>query len=142
MKMQSSVAAGLCLSLCALPAAAQESISRLSPPLNVVQASVTSDAGTAAGGASALEHESMVIEEDGTVRFLTPQEAASLFVLPGTESLFSVKLDQPATGSDSLHIDVTGAKITESVTPDGTTRMLRILPDDGSPAQMITITKD
>ena len=137
MKLLGSLAAGLCL--CVLPAAAQEGGSRLSPPLNVVQAS---EVGTAPGAADTAPRQSMVIEEDGTVRFLTPQEAASLFIPPGATSTFNVRLEQSDSGSDSLHIEVTGAEITESVTSDGGTRVLRIVPDDGSPAQLVTITKD
>ena len=126
-----------------LSATAQDEGARLSPPVNVVRPAEAAEAATASGNMQ--PRQSMVIEENGAVRFLTPEEAAEVFVpaeSPARPGKFSVDLDQAADGPDSLTIEVTGAEITESVTPDGTTRILRIEPDDGSPAQLITITKD
>lgn len=138
MKTLGCLAAGACL--CALPAAAQDAAGRMSPPVNVVQ--VAPAAGVASEAGAGLQRQSMVIEEDGTVRFLTPEEAADLFIAPDAGSRFSVDLDQSPAGPDSLRIEVSGAEITDLTSPDGATRILRIEPDDGSPAQLITITKD
>ena len=138
MKTLSMMAAGL--GLCAFSAAAQEPATRLSPPVNVVQSANASEAAATSG--AALQRQSMVIEEDGTVRFLTPQEAADLFLPAETASRFDIELDQPAAGTDSLRIEVSGARITDSTSADGSTRILRIEPADGSPGQLITITKD
>ena len=143
MKMLASMAAGACL--CVLPAGAQERSHRLSPPVNIVQsppAQAQTPGDTPAEAADTGPRQSMVIEEDGTVRFLTPEEAAGLFIPPGATSTFNVEFEQSETGPDSLHIDVTGAEISESVTSDGSVRVLRIVPDDGSPSHLITITKD
>lgn len=138
MKMLGSLAAGVCL--CVLPAAAQDTGGRLSPPVNVVQAAPA--AGVASEAGAGMQRQSMVIEEDGTIRFLTPEEAANLFIPVGAESQFYVDLNQSPGGPDSLRIEVSGAEITDLASPDGATRILRIEPDDGSPARMITITKD
>ena len=119
MKMLASLAAGL--GLLVLPAAAQGEAQRLAPPVNVLQPQA---APAPVEGEKVTQRQSMVIEEDGTVRFLTPQEAASLFIPPGATSTFNVRLEQSDSGSDSLHIEVTGAEITESVTSDGGTRVL------------------
>ena len=134
MKMLASLAAGL--GLLVLPAAAQGEAQRLAPPVNVLQPQA---APAPVEGEKVTQRQSMVIEEDGTVRFLTPQEAADLF-LPASE--FNVELDQPADAPDSLRIEVSGAEISETRTPDGGTRILRVVPEDGSPAWLITITKD
>ena len=120
MKTLASLAAGL--SLLVLPAAAQPVGGRLSPPLNVVQAQTPQDG---AKGTEVTQRQSMVIEEDGTVRFLTPAEAAELFVSRERASEFNVEIDQHAGAS-----------------PDGDTRILRVVPEDGSPSWLITITKD
>ncbi|MCA8892817.1 MAG: hypothetical protein KDA56_13595 [Hyphomonas sp.] len=137
MKPLASLAAGL--GLVVLPAAAQDSPQRLSPPLNVVQSRT---APPAAGGSEVPQRQSMVIEEDGTVRFLTPEEAAEVLVSPDQASEFNVELDQPDDAPDSLKIEVSGAEISETRTPDGQTRILRVVPEDGSPSWLITITKD
>lgn len=137
MKTLASLAAGL--GLLVLPSAAQSGDGRLSPPLNVVQAQTAPEA---AERPEVTQRQSMVIEEDGTVRFLTPAEAAALFVAPGQASEFNVELDQPADAPDSLKIEVSGAEISETLTADGDTRILRVVPDDGSPSWLITITKD
>ncbi len=134
MKMLASLAAGL--GLLVLPAAAQGEAQRLAPPVNVLQPQA---APAPVEGEKVTQRQSMVIEEDGTVRFLTPREAADLF-LPASE--FNVELDQPADAPDSLRIEVSGAEISETRTPDGGTRILRVVPGDGSPAWLITITKD
>ncbi|MEZ6002516.1 hypothetical protein [Hyphomonas sp.] len=137
MKRLASLGAGL--SLLMLPAAAQPIGGRLAPPLNVVQAPSVS------GGSDRTEltqRQSMVIEEDGTVRFLTPAESAELFISRERASEFNVELDQQADAPDSLKIEVSGAEISETLTPDGGTRILRVVPEDGSPSWLITITKD
>nr|WP_321359653.1 hypothetical protein [uncultured Hyphomonas sp.] len=133
MKTLASLAAGL--GLLGLPAAAQTT-SRLSPPLNVVQPR------TAPDSSEVTPRQSMIIEEDGTVRFLTPAEAADVFLPSDQASAFNVELDQPAGAPDSLRIEVSGAEISETLTPDGDTRILRVVPEDGSPSWLITITKD
>lgn len=140
MKTISMTIAGL--GLCALSAAAQQSGGTLSPPVNVVQAANTSETARTSGMGEAQQRQSMVIEEDGTVRFLTPQEAAELFLPSGTASRFDIDIDQPASGAGSLRIEVSGAHITDSISSDGSTRILRIEPVDGSPGRLITITKD
>ena len=137
MKLLAGLVAGLGLAV--LPAAAQSSPPRLSPPLNVVQSRT---APASAEGGELTQRQSMVIEEDGTVRFLTPAEAAEVFVSPDESSEFNVELDQPADAPDSLKIEVSGAEISETRTPDGETRILRVVPEDGSPSWLITITKD
>lgn len=137
MKTLASLAAGF--GLLVLPATAQGEGQRLSPPVNVLQSQA---APTPVEGAEITQRQSMVIEEDGTVRFLTPQEAAELFVPAHPASEFNVELDQPADAPDSLRIEVSGAEISETRTPDGGTRILRVVPEDGSPAWLITITKD
>ena len=137
MKTLASLAAGL--SLLVLPAAAQSVGERLSPPLNVVQSQSASER---SAGTELTQRKSMVIEEDGTVRFLTPTEAAELFVSRQRASEFNVELDQQADAPDSLKIEVSGAEISETLTPDGDTRILRVVPEDGSPSWLITITKD
>jgi hypothetical protein len=137
MKTLASLAAGL--SLLVLPAAAQSAGGRLSPPLNVVQAQAAQDS---SDDAEVTQRQSMIIEEDGTVRFLTPAEAAELFIARERASEFNVELDQQADAPDSLKIEVSGAEISETLTPDGDTRILRVVPEDGSPSWLITITKD
>lgn len=137
MKTLASLAAGL--GLLVLPAAAQTSNGRLSPPLNVVQAQA---APVDTGSPEVTQRQSMVIEEDGTVRFLTPAEAAEVFVYSNQASAFNVELDQPDDAPDSLKIEVSGAEISETLTPNGDTRILRVVPEDGSPSWLITITKD
>lgn len=137
MTMLRGLVAGLCA--CALPAHAQAPEARLSPPVNVVAALPApgeEDSGTAG------QRQSMVIEEDGTVRFLTPAEAAELFIPADADSRFIVDLDSRPEGPDSLRIEISGAEITATVSPDGSTRIFRIEPDDGSPARLVTITKD
>ena len=57
-------------------------------------------------------------------------------------SEFNVELDQPDDAPDYLKIEVSGAEISETLTPDGDTRILRVVPEDGSPSWLITITKD
>lgn len=137
MKTLASLATGL--GLLVLPAAAQSVGSRLAPPLNVVQAQAVPDS---SGSLEVTQRQSMLIEEDGTVRFLTPKEAAELFVRSDQASEFHVELDQQADAPDSLKIEVSGAEISETLTPDGDTRILRVVPEDGSPSWLITITKD
>ena len=78
MKPLASLAAGL--GLVVLPAAAQDSPQRLSPPLNVVQSRT---APPAAGGSEVPQRQSMVIEEDGTIRFLTLKQRGEFFWCPG-----------------------------------------------------------
>ncbi|KCZ50037.1 MULTISPECIES: hypothetical protein [unclassified Hyphomonas] len=137
MKTLASLATGL--GLLVLPAAAQSVGGRLSPPLNVVQAPAVPER---SDSPEVSQRQSMVIEEDGTVRFLTPAEAAELFVPSDRASEFNVELDQPDDAPDSLKIEVSGAEISETLTPDGDTRILRVVPEDGSPSWLITITKD
>ena len=137
MKTLASLAAGL--GLLVLPAAAQTTTGRLSPPLNVVQARTAPDS---ADSSEVTRRQSMIIEEDGTVRFLTPAEAAEIFVPSDQASAFNVELDQPDDAPDSLRIEISGAEISETLTPDGDTRILRVVPADGSPSWLITITKD
>jgi len=85
----------------------------------------------------------MVIGEDGTIRFLAPADPAQPESFPESPaSEFSVDLTETAEGHDSLWITARAANITETVTPDGSTRLIRIQPDDGAPARLITITKD
>ena len=140
MKMLCAGVAGLSLCLC--PASAQDNSSRLSPPVNVVKPAPAPEAGLTSGEGLTGPPQTMLIEEDGTVKFLTPQEAAALFLPDPAASRFSIDLNRPADGPDSLGIEVTGADITESTTPDGSTRTLRGEPIDGSLARLLTITKD
>ncbi len=137
MKTLASLAAGL--GLLVLPASAQMGGGRLSPPLNVVQAQA---APASPDASDVTQRQSMVIEGDGTVRFLTPAEAAELFLSREQASEFNVELDQKADAPDFLKIEVSGAEISESITQDGDTRILRVVPEDGSPSWLITITKD
>jgi len=140
MKTLASLAAGL--GLLVLPAAAQSGTARLAPPVNVVKAQVSDETPEPPANEEPAQRQSMVIEENGTVRFLTPEEAANLFLPDQPASEVNVELDQPDNAPDSLKIEVSGAEISESRTPDGSTRILRILPNDGSPSWLITITKD
>ena len=141
MKMPASMAAGLCLGV--LPALAQAGGGKLAPPVNVVLPQQAPQSATPPEEDDSAEpRQSIVIEEDGTVRFLTPQEAADVFIPPDASSRFSVDLRQSETGPDSLSIEVTGAEISDSLSEDGRIRVLRIVPDDGGPTQLITITKD
>jgi hypothetical protein len=137
MKTLASLAAGL--GLLVLPAGAQDSAKRLAPPLNVVR---TQTPPANDGAANVTQRQSMIIEEDGTVRFLTPAEAAEIFVSAEEAGKLNVELDQPANAPDSLKIEVSGAEISETRTADGETRILRVVPENGSPSWLITITKE
>ena len=89
----------------------------------------------------------MVIEEDGTVRFLSAPDPAADAAADAAEAatspapVFDVVLDTPDDGPDSLTILATGSDISETATPDGSTRMIQIEPGNGEPAIRVTITK-
>ncbi len=143
MKLLCTLAAGL--GVCTLSALAEGEGQRLAPPVNVLRPAEAPAPGSAdetAGAGAPSRRPSMVIEENGAVRFLSPVEAADQMLSEGSASRFHVELRQAEDGPDSLWIEVTGAEITESVTTDGATRVLRVQPADGSPGQLITITKD
>jgi hypothetical protein len=45
-------------------------------------------------------------------------------------------------GAQSVDVESSNTSVTETVTPDGTTRMIRIEPTDGSETTLITITRN
>ena len=102
----------------------------------------------AAEEAGVSDRAAMVIEENGTVRFLSAPDPAPAAV-PGADDaitrpapVFDVVLDKPDSGPDTLTILATGGDISETTTPDGTTRMIRIDPGNGEPPILVTITKN
>ena len=108
--------------------------------------------------ASVSTRPALMIGEDGTVRFLnTPQAAApevdaareadlnaalDSVLLPPAGPVLEVSLDTPEAGPQSVSIYAAGNTVSETVTPDGSTRMIRVDPGNGGPATLITITKN
>jgi hypothetical protein len=71
-----------------------------------------------------------------------PLEAASeAEALPAVSTLRTIVYKRDAE-LDLLEIVARADTITETATPDGTTRIIRIIPEGGQGATLITITKD
>ena len=71
-----------------------------------------------------------------------PLDAASeAEALPAVSTLRTIVYKRDAE-LDLLEIVARADTITETATPDGTTRIIRIIPESGQGATLITITKD
>ena len=77
-----------------------------------------------------------------TESLTSPLEAASdSGALPPVSTLRTIIHNRDAE-LDLLEIVARAHTITETATPDGTTRIIRIIPEGGQGATLITITKD
>ncbi|KCZ59477.1 hypothetical protein HY30_14510 [Hyphomonas chukchiensis] len=77
-----------------------------------------------------------------TESLTSPLDAASdSEVLPAVSTLRTIVHNRDAE-LDLLEIVARAHTITETATPDGTTRIIRIVPEGGQGATLITITKD
>ncbi|WP_341197723.1 hypothetical protein [Hyphomonas chukchiensis] len=77
-----------------------------------------------------------------TEALTSPLDAASdSEALPAVSTLRTIVHNRDAE-LDLLEIVARARTITETATPDGTTRIIRIVPEGGQGATLITITKD
>ncbi|MEZ5953246.1 MAG: hypothetical protein R3C13_02975 [Hyphomonas sp.] len=137
--MKPAIALAATLYLMPQAALAQAADLELRLPLNTLPAADEPAETEAPGLAGVSDRPAMVIREDGMVQFLTTPTPAR----PETAApVFEVDLETLPDGMQELTLRATGTAISDTATPDGTTRMIRIDPGNGKPPVLVTITKN